>query len=166
MNLSANILRPRTLFPALALLASIGALASAYAAQYIFGLEPCILCLYQRIPFAIAILLSAVGLARPGWATPVMGLLGLVFAFEGGLAFYHVGVEQHWWVAITGCTGDAKLAASPAELLQSIKSAPRKPCDEVNWTFLGNSMATWNVLFSIALAGASFFAWRQLKREG
>ena len=160
-----NIPAPRTLFPLLALLAGIGALASAYTAEYGFGLEPCILCLYQRIPFAIAIVLAATGLIRPGLATPVMGVLVLVFAFEAGLAFYHVGVEQHWWVAATGCASDATLAASPAQLLSSIQTAPPKPCDEVDWTFLGISMATYNVVFSALLAGASLFAWRHLKRE-
>ena len=152
------------LYPALVLLISLGTLVSAYSAQYIFGLEPCILCLYQRIPFAIAGVLALVGVVRPNMAPTIMLVLVGVFAFEAGLAFYHVGVEQHWWASATGCTG-GNISSSPLEMLQNIQKSKPKPCDEVDWTFIGISMATWNVLFSTLLAMATFVAWRILGKE-
>jgi len=152
------------LYPALVLIISLGTLASAYTAQYIFGMEPCILCLYQRIPFAIAAALALVGVIRPNIASIIMIILVGVFAFEAGLAFYHVGVEQHWWASATGCTG-GEISSSPLEMLKNIQKAKVKPCDEVDWTFIGISMATWNVLFSILLALSTFMGWRILGRE-
>ena len=152
------------LYPALVLIISLGTLVSAYTAQYIFGMEPCILCLYQRIPFAIAAALALVGVIRPNIASIIMIILVGVFAFEAGLAFYHVGVEQHWWASATGCTG-GEISSSPLEMLKNIQKAKVKPCDEVDWTFIGISMATWNVLFSILLALSTFMGWRILGRE-
>ena len=152
------------LYPALVLLISLGALGSAFTAQYVFGLEPCILCIYQRIPFAIAGALALLGIMRPNMARPIMMILVLVFVFEAGLAFYHVGVEQHWWASATGCVG-GEISSNPADMLKNIQKAKIKPCDEVDWTFIGISMATWNVLFSTLLAMATFVAWRVLARE-
>ncbi|MCK5546207.1 MAG: disulfide bond formation protein B [Rhodospirillaceae bacterium] len=153
----------KRLYPLLMLGASVAALAGAYIAQYVFDLEPCILCLYQRIPFALAIALALVALFRPDFAKAIMAMLIAVFIFEGGLAFYHVGVEQHWWAAATGCSSTGEISKSPAEMLKNIQKSIPKPCDEVDWTILGISMATWNVLFSSFLAGLAFFGLRQIK---
>lgn len=142
------------LYPALLFLIGAGALAMAYTAQYGFGLEPCILCLYQRIPYAVVALLGAVGLAGPRWLVPVFALAVLTFAGGGVLAFYHVGVEQHWWASVAGCGGGPTPATvSAADLLATLQTKQPKACDEVDWTILGVSMAGWNVLFSTLYAG-------------
>ena len=99
--------RPGTA-PLAILIASAGALGSAFTAQYLFGLEPCVLCIYQRWPFAIAIAIAAGALLlvrsgrSPRW---LLALAGLVFIANSAIAFYHVGVEQHWWQGTAECTG-------------------------------------------------------------
>ena len=158
-------MHPGRLYPLLILFFSAGALASAYVAQYVFDLEPCILCLYQRIPFAIAIVLALTAVFKPDFAGAIMAMLIALFIFEGGLAFYHVGVENHWWVSATGCSGAGGISQSPAEMLKNLQKSIPKPCDEVDWTILGISMAAWNVVFSILLAGGSFFGLKQIKRK-
>lgn len=163
MTFSIFNIPPNRLYPVLALGACVMALAGAYTAQYVFGLEPCILCLYQRIPFAIGGALAIVGVARPEHAKVIMAILIGVFLFEAGLAFYHVGVEQHWWVAATGCSSSGEISANVAEMLKNIQKPSPKPCDEVDWAILGISMASWNVLFSIFLAGGAVLGWRQIK---
>lgn len=141
--------------PALILAASAGALAFAFAAQYGFGLEPCVLCLYQRWPFAIAVLLGGLGLGlaaggrSPAWA---LGLAGLVLLANAGIAAYHVGVEQHWWAGTAGCVAETGGAQTLAELKAQVLAAPLVRCDEVAWSFLGLSMAAWNVPLSGGLA--------------
>ncbi len=159
-----NNIHPRRLYPLLALAFSAAALAGAYIAQYGFELEPCILCLYQRIPFALAVVLALVALFRPDFAKIIMALMIAVFVFEGLLAFYHVGVEQHWWAAATGCSSSGEISKSPAEMLKNLQKSIPKPCDEVDWTILGISMAAWNVLFSGFLAGGAFFGLKQIRR--
>ena len=156
------------------LAASVGALFMAYTAQYAFGLEPCMLCLYQRIPYAVAGVLGLGALLLPHgekgdrtrtWA--VM-LAGCVFLAGASIAFYHIGVEQHWWVSAAACGagGGGDGPATVDDLRQLLMQAkPVKACDQVDWTLFGLSMATYNVALSLALATASLWAADQLRRQ-
>jgi disulfide bond formation protein DsbB len=138
--------------------ASLGALGFAFLAQYGFGLEPCVLCLYQRWPFAAALVLAALALAliRGGRSpAPALALAGLALAGNAGLALYHVGVEQHWWQGTVACTAAATGAMTLEAMKAAILAAPVVRCDEVAWRFLGLSMAGWNVPLS---AGLGLFA--------
>ncbi|MBC8337480.1 MAG: disulfide bond formation protein B [Alphaproteobacteria bacterium] len=145
---------------------SAAALANAYTAQYAFDVEPCILCLYQRIPYAVAGVLGLAALVLPRgdtenlWRSWAVMAAGLAFLIGAGIAFYHVGVEQHWWASAAGCGGGG-VDNGPAtveelqRMLRNIK--PVKACDEVDWTLFGLSMATYNVPASLALAVGSFW---------
>lgn len=129
-----------------------GALGYAFYAQYADGLEPCNLCLYQRYPFAIVAGLGLIGLFIEGDSVKraLIGLSGLVFLSGAAIAIYHVGVEQHWWAsAVCGGTLDASGSLTTDQFMAQLQGAPiEKACDDVDWTFLGLSMATWNVAFS------------------
>ncbi|HEY9080099.1 disulfide bond formation protein B [Magnetovibrio sp.] len=153
------------LYPTFLILVGVGSLAAAYTAQYGFDLEPCVLCLYQRVPFAVAIVLGFVGLLRPRWLGVVFVLAAAVFAINGAIAFYHVGVEQHWWSSAVGCGGKLPTQVSTADLLASLERKAPKSCDAVDWTMLGISMAGWNILFSNGLALASLYVLRTRKWE-
>lgn len=140
-----------------------GALGLAYTAQFGFGLEPCVLCLYQRVPYALVAILGFVGLMRPHLVPNLLILAALVFACGAIIAAYHVGVEQHWWASATGCSGNTSQTTTTLDLIQSMQVKPPKACDAVDWTVLGVSMAGWNVLFSIVCGVASLFARTRLK---
>ena len=151
---------------------SVTALANAYIAQYAFGLEPCILCLYQRIPYAVAGVLGGAALFVPSLRFRAVAVAGVVFLVGAALAFYHVGVEQHWWVSVASCGAggggpvDAGGPATVDELRQMLtRGRPAKACDEVDWTLFGLSMATYNVGVSLALGTASLWAAKQLRRQ-
>lgn len=153
-------------YPTLLALVGAGALAVAYVAQYGFDLEPCVLCLYQRIPYALVAILGFVAMMRPHLLTPVLVLAALVFFAGASLAFYHVGVEQHWWASATGCSGGTlSSTVTPADLMQSLSAPPPKPCDAVDWTVLGVSMAGWNVVFSLFATGACVYALTRAKES-
>jgi len=149
------------------LLAAISALAlvMAFIAEYVFGLLPCILCLYQRIPYAVAIGLGLVGLMVAGKcskAAPVLfAMLGLTFLVNSVIAFYHTGVERGWWPShLEGCTVP-ELQGNISDVLaqiQATKDAVR--CDEIPWAdpILGLSMANYNVLMCLGLAVVSFLS--------
>jgi len=145
-------------FPGFLALVGIGALVMAYTAEYAFGLEPCILCLLQRIPYALIALIGWVGLKRPHWlwAGNLTAIAGFVFLAGAGLAIYHVGVEQHWWLSATGCGGEVGKAVSASDLTAMLQQKPPKACDEVDWTLFGVSMASYNAFFSLVLAGITF----------
>jgi disulfide bond formation protein DsbB len=155
--------------PTLVLAASVSALGAAYFFQYVVGLQPCILCLYQRLPYAatIALGLIALGLALAGRPQPVPWLLGLcavAFAVGGAIAAFHVGVEQHWWRGTSECTGAAIDATNVDDLRAQLMAAPVVRCDEVAWSLLGISMAGYNILMSFCLAAFSALAALRLRR--
>jgi disulfide bond formation protein DsbB len=155
--------------------ASALALATAYVAQYWGGLEPCPLCLYQRIPYgaggmlaAAALfarapregrnLISARGFARaPRLMALLLLLAAAAFFANAGIAFYHVGVENHLWASAV-CADAAPAIASIEDLRRALAAPPPKPCDTVDWTLFGVSMAGYNVVASSGLAALAFAA--------
>ena len=164
----------RRAVPFAILAASIGALITAYTAELAFGVEPCILCLYQRIPYALAGALAVAALLAPGTRggarVKVWVVIGAAVAFLAGaeIAFYHVGVEQHWWRSVAGCgivAGDPE--PETVEELRRLLTEARtaKSCDEVDWTLFGVSMATYNVAASLALAVGSFWGAEKIRRQ-
>lgn len=154
---------PIRLYPALLAAVGAGALGMAYVAEYGFGLEPCILCLYQRVPYAVLALLGFIGLRWPGTVPSVLQLAGGVFAAGAAIAVYHVGVEQHWWASAAGCSGALATDLSTQDLFKAMDTKPPKPCDAVDWTVLGVSMAGWNSVFSTFGAGLCLWAARRVK---
>ena len=154
-------------WPETALLSSALMLAIAHAFQSFLLLMPCTLCLKQREVFWAVIAIAAVAIVvrrtRFGRRTaPWFDLaLGLAFLFGAGLAFYHAGVEWHWWPGPTACAsgggGSGSSAAGVMDLLEGGKAAA-PACDKVVWSFLGLSMAGWNVIVSLKLAVWSFIA--------
>lgn len=136
------------------------ALAAAIASEIFWGLEPCVLCIYQRWGFVIAAIFAGIGLAlhkKCAKAAPVMALLsGLAFLGNSAVAFYHTGVEQKWWVsAVEGCTipnfGD--LSADNKSWIENLMSAPAKPCNVIAWQdpIFGLSMANYNIALCLGM---------------
>jgi disulfide bond formation protein DsbB len=136
----------------LALAAAVLALASAFAMQYLGGLKPCILCVWQRYPYGVVILFAALALILPGQARWLLLAAGLAFLVDAGIAGFHVGVEQHWWQGTTSCGAEGAAPASLAELKAQIAAGPVARCDEPQGVFLGLSIAGWNMIFALALA--------------
>jgi len=129
---------------------SAALLAAAYAFQYLGGLAPCALCLWQRWPHWAAV---AVGLAMIALPARGLALLGAFAMAAGtGVAAYHVGVEQGWWPGPNTCAAPDLAGQTAAELLDSILAAPVVRCEDVAWSLLGISMAGWNALASLVLA--------------
>jgi disulfide bond formation protein DsbB len=154
--------QPRIAFALLAA-GAVAILGTAFAFQYIGGLAPCVLCLWQRYPYAIVIGLAGVGfgLARvPGQSRAVLGgvmiAIALAMITDAGIAAFHVGVEQHWWQGTQGCTGTTGAATTAADLARMLKATPVVRCDEVAWSLAGISMAGYN--FAAALGMAAFAA--------
>jgi disulfide bond formation protein DsbB len=143
--------------PAAVLGASLAVLASVFAFQYWGGLQPCVLCVYQRYPYGIAIALSLTALAlarRPegaGVSRRFVQTCALVFAAGFAIALFHVGVEQHWWQGTPEC-GATSTAATLQELEEMLKHGPVVRCDQPQWSLFGITMAGYNVLISAALA--------------
>jgi disulfide bond formation protein DsbB len=140
---------------------SIAALTAALISQYAFGLRPCELCIYQRIPYAVVILLAVLGIV----ATKQMGakygafnifLCGIALLINSGIAFYHVGVEEGWWTS--GCSIGNLASQSVDDLMNTIKSAPAVSCSAKPWTLFRVSMAGYNLVLCAGLGIYSIIA--------
>ena len=140
----------RHLSTALILIAAI-TLGGAYAAEYIYNLEPCTLCLYQRIPFALIGFLGVIGYIFDSDKSKIFiaVLASLIFFAGSGVATYHVGVEQHWWASTTICgEGAPEQELSMKKFQALLQKKPAVACDDLTWSFVGVSMATFNASFS------------------
>lgn len=144
----------------LAAAGSAGLLLGALYFQYVLGLFPCALCIWQRWPHLAAVVIGALGLRWPLRSVALLGALAaLTTAAIGG---FHVGVEQGWWAGLESCTGAGITGLSIDTLLDPTASAPEPVrCDVIAWTFLGISMAGWNMLASLGLAGVWLAAARR-----
>jgi disulfide bond formation protein DsbB len=133
-------------------------LAGAWFFQLVLDIRPCPLCLEQRYAYYLAIPLGAlVALAATRDAPRpllVIGLAILALAALGnaGLGVYHAGVEWKFWQGPTDCTGEIGNLGSAGNLLERLDTVKVIRCDEVQWRFLGLSLAGYNVLISLAMA--------------
>ncbi len=158
----------RLLLAALMLIGA-GALVIALIGEHVFRIEPCVLCLYQRVPYVTVALVAAAGLVLP--LSPKMRgravvLCALVLAAGAALAFYSVGVEEQWWAGVAGCEGTIPTIATGQNLQDLLRqsTAGLRACDENVWRLFGVSLAGYNVVIQAAVALASLLALRWLRR--
>ncbi len=138
----------------LAALAGSATFAAALYFQYVEGLAPCKLCMWQRYGLAVGIagaLIAAMTSGRAGRVTfGAIGALG--FFAETAAAMYHTGVERKWWPGPSTCSGGNALPEvfDPAALQAAAeRGKPIPQCDDIVWDFLGLSMANWNIAMAL-----------------
>ena len=142
---------------AIAVIAAL-TLAGAWFFQLVLEILPCPLCLEQRYAYYLAVPLGALvafaaarGAPRPVLLAGLV-LLGLAVLANAGLGVYHSGVEWGFWQGPTDCTGPVGNLGSAGTLLQRLDTVKVIRCDEVQWRFLGISLAGYNVLISLLMA--------------
>ena len=135
----------------IALLLPLALLGGALGSQYLGGLHPCEMCYWQRWPHGAAIVLAALAFTAPAGSSrsrTLTLLAALAIAISGVIGVYHAGVEAKIFEGFTTCTAMGK-GLSTADLLKQISRAPLVRCDEVQFRFLGISMAGWNAILSL-----------------
>lgn len=128
---------------------SIFTLLSAVYIEYILGVKPCILCMYQRVPYIIAIFLCFFGyynLKNKLW----IYLLVITFLISAILSGYHVGIENNVFNEFSGCTSNNSNIVNKDELLKALKET-QPNCKDVTFKLLGFSLATINLFLSIII---------------
>jgi len=150
--------RKRTLI-LMAAAGSLVLLLGAWAFQYIGGMAPCKMCIWQRYPHGAAIVIGALAFALP--SVRLLPLLGAAAAATtSGIGIYHAGVERGLWEGPSSCTSGSISGLSAEELMEQIMAAPLVRCDEIPWEMFGLSMAGWNALLSAGLVLVWLAAWR------
>ena len=160
--------KPAATTPALAAslavaLTAAATIAGAWFFQLVLGIVPCPLCLEQRYAYYLAIplgLLVALA-ARSGAPRPLLlaglAILALASLANAGLGTYHAGVEWGFWKGPTDCSGPVVNLGSATDLLSRLDTVKVVRCDEVQWRFLGLSLAGYNLLISLLMAAIA--AW-------
>jgi disulfide bond formation protein DsbB len=133
-------------------------LAGAWFFQLVLDIRPCPLCLEQRYAYYLAVPLGALvawGAARHAPRAALiagLALLALAALANAWLGAYHAGVEWGFWQGPTECSGPVLDLGKAGSLLDNLDKVKVIRCDEVQWRFLGLSLAGYNVLISFAMA--------------
>ena len=160
---SAPALSPASLARLIALLLPAALLAGAFGSQYLGGLYPCEMCWWQRYAHMVALVPAALAFTGPassGRSRIFTLLAALAIATSGAIGVYHAGVEAKIFEGLTTCTATVG-SGNTADLLKQIVNAPLVRCDEVQFRFLGISMAGWNAI--ISLGGAALILGLSIK---
>jgi disulfide bond formation protein DsbB len=133
----------------LAACASAATLMAALIAQFGFNLPPCHLCLLQRWPYIIIIVIGVLG----GWfiknitylrALELLVIASLLVGF--GIAFYHTGVQWEWFPGPSSCSSGGDVGETLEEMRRAIMEAPVLSCDQPIGEIVGLSLAAWSAL--------------------
>ena len=127
-------------------------ITSALIIQYWLGHEPCRLCLYQRIPYFLAILLIVKMFFFKKYEKITLLILTFIFISSAALAFYHFGIEQGFFSESLACTApDLSKTLSKEQLLEQLKQN-NISCKDVSFRILGLSLAAINTIFSLVVS--------------
>ena len=137
-------------------------LVAALYVEYILGFKPCILCIYQRIPYAIAILISLSAFLI-GNRNILLIILGLTFLAGILLSGYHVSIEKGIIEPLFSCTGENIKALEKEEILKSLNNI-QPDCKDVDFSIFGVSLATLNFIISFVLTIVIVYIFKYAKK--
>ena len=141
---------------------SFFSLAAALYVEYILDFKPCILCIYQRIPYAIAILISLISFFS-GNKNVLLLILALTFVTSVLLSGYHISIEKGLVKPIFSCTGENIYAIQKEEILKSLNNI-QPDCKNVNFSLFGISLATLNFIISFVITAIILYIFRYAKK--
>jgi len=149
---------------------SVALMLGALAFQYLGGLYPCALCIWQRYPHGVVIALGVIALAHglAGKSKPVpwlMILAALALLVGAGIAAFHVGVEQGWWKGLEACAAGGKRPDTLKGAFEALKEGPVASCSDIPWQLFGISMAGYNFLISLGAGLFGLLAARAMLRR-
>ncbi|MDX1402117.1 MAG: disulfide bond formation protein B [Kiloniellales bacterium] len=157
------LLSPQRISAVIVLLC-VGAFAAAFTAEYVFGLLPCVLCIYQRYAYAAALAAGLAGLAvARNRSLHRLSLLaaGASFLMGSAIAGFHVGVEFKWWRGTDGCHApELDPSLSIDEMKALLLDQPFVACDEIPWELFGISIAGYNFLAMLLFGLFSMWAFK------
>ena len=133
-------------------LISFVALASAYFIEFILGHQPCILCVYERIPFFLAILIILINYKYNKLEKYLILLLAIIFLIATILSLYHLGIEQGFIQESLLC--DLENGANTIDKDEILKQLQQKSvsCKDVTFKMFGLSLTSYNIIINLILA--------------
>ena len=129
---------------------SVVSLLSAIYIEFVLNQKPCILCIYQRIPYIVAIFICFLGFASQKkiiW----LSFLTLTFISSSILSGYHVGIENNIFSEFFGCSNTNINLIDKTDIIKSLNDS-LPSCKEINFKIFGLSLATINLFISILIS--------------
>ena len=124
----------------------------AYFIEYQLGHKPCNLCLYQRIPYFLSILLIAKILVTESYQKITLLLLSVIFIASSALAFYHFGIEQGFFSESLICENKNLTENISKEQLTEELKKKVVSCKDVSFKIFSFSLASINTILSMILS--------------
>lgn len=145
------MLKNKSLFLNLILFVSFVALLSAFFIEYILGHQPCNLCIFERIPYVIAIVIILLNYKFSQFEKIFLVLLVIVFLTATILSVYHFGIEQGFIEESLVCDlKNGSEATSKEEILKQLQEQ-KVSCKDVTFKIFGLSLTTYNIVISILI---------------
>ena len=143
-------LSKKNLFTGIFLISFI-ALISAYFIEYILGHQPCNLCVYERIPYFLAILIVLINYKYNKLEKYLILSLAIIFLIATILSLYHLGIEQGFIQESLLC--DLEKGANIVDKDEILKQLQQKSisCKDVTFKIFGLSLTNYNILISLLL---------------
>lgn len=168
MNGFLGLLRKDPVVSAAAVVFVIGlaTIGGFFFFEYVLGYPPCPLCLDQRkafyaaVPLAALLWLGASFGAKRKVLLLGFAVIGLLMLWNTGLSAFHAGVEYKFWPGPSDCSGALNSLGSAGGMLDRLQSIRVVRCDEAAWTFLGVSLAGYDVLVSLFMAMVALLGFR------
>ncbi|CAO6132251.1 DsbB Disulfide bond formation protein DsbB [Candidatus Pelagibacterales bacterium] len=135
--------------------------SSALFIEYILKVKPCALCIYQRYPYYLILLLSALFFLKNNWKYSLMILMTLTSIVGFFLAGYHVGIEYGVIDELSSCKTEISKNISKDILLKELQSKLAPSCKQVDFKLFGMSLALINMIMSLifAILYYKMFSW-------
>ena len=143
-----NIFEIKKIYLIIFIISLLSLLIALYI-EFFLGYRPCKLCIYQRIPYLVAIFFTFLGIS---YSKNLIWLYALLIVFFSSfiLSGYHVGIEQEIFEEFSGCTGSSLNITDKNEILKLLNSGVNS-CKNVDFQILGLSLATINFLLSFVI---------------
>ena len=133
----------------------------AFFVEFFLGYKPCILCKYQRVPYALGLIIGFFGFFKPS-NKRIIFFIFLTFLISMILSGYHVGIEQELYQSIFNCSDDNLSILEEGKLLESL-SVINPDCRNVNFAVFGVSLATINFVLSFVISSFSYYLYSYAK---
>ena len=145
------MLNNKSLFLNLILFVSFVALLSAFFIEYVLGHQPCNLCILERIPYVIAIVIILLNYKFSQFEKIFLILLVIVFLTATILSVYHFGIEQGFIEESLVCDlKNGSEVTSKEEILKQLQEQ-KVSCKDVTFKIFGLSLTTYNIVISILI---------------
>ena len=129
---------------------SISAIAFALYVEHILQYKPCKLCIYQRLPYIVAIFISLIGFNYSS-NDKILIIIIMVFAISTLISGYHFGIENNLIQELTTCTNNSLDISNKSKLLEILGKSMPIDCKDATFKIFGVSLAAINTILSILI---------------